>query len=280
MPTRRLWTVLLLSSIAMGSVSCEDDPVRPPPPPDWALPIDSQIQITLAEVLFPSERRLHLQCQTAKEYGCINYRIETTVARGRTAIKISFGYIELSGDACFTAVGPAKSTIDLGVLSVGAYPLRLQTPNESVDGYLVVEAGAYRVLLDSEDAVSFTNPVLHRVPERTVWGLIRYGSLAGSPAVRAQAYLDSLEAHGAVDEPLEPGDYGFFTIDSALVMRWPPNLGSGDLAYHYRSTRDPTELREVVRQFAFSDSQWLSIQMHTWRGESWWSHLLRLEPQP
>jgi hypothetical protein len=167
---------------------------------------------------------------------------------------ISFDYVTPPEYGCYFGVRPATTTIDLGQLPSGSYPLRLRSPRGNVEGYLTVESGSYRVATSTGDGIRFTNPELRRIPDRTVWGLIGYLGLTSVYEVKAQAFLDSLGAHGAVAEALEPGDYGAFTVDSSFVMQWPGTHGYYQaLPYHLRSTRDPAELAEVVRDFASSD---------------------------
>jgi hypothetical protein len=245
-----------------------------------SLPIDSKIQITFSELLSPNpqQRVLVLNCRTEKIYGCYNYRLAYRLSRLGSTLKIQFSQVSVP-EICLDAPGPATVAIDLGFLPAGTYRLMIGPSGTGVAAELKVTAGSYEVQGGDGPAIGFPAPKLNRVPDNTVWGLIGYLGLGEPFASVAQDYLDSLEARGAEIQVLSPGDYGYFSIDQAGEIETPANNG-----YYYarpyvrRFTGDPAALREVVKYFGKTQSQWVSTRLLTWRGDTYYSWILAGEP--
>ena len=245
-----------------------------------SLPIDSKIQITLSEPLspVPQRRALVLTCRTEKIYGCYNYGLFYKLTRSGSTLQIQFGRVTVP-DICLDAPGHATVAIDLGPLPDGTYRLMVSSSGKGVAAELNVTTGSYEVHGGDGPTIGFPAPKLNRVPANTVWGLIGYLSLGQPSDSLAQTYLDSLEVRGAEIQTLPPGDYGYFTIDQAGQIGTPPNNG-----YYYarpyvrRFAGDPTVLRDVVKYFGKTQSQWLSTRLLTWRGDAYYGWVLASEP--
>ena len=240
--------------------------------------IDSKIQVALSERLSPQGRALILNCRTEKLYGCFNWKLGHTLTRAGNTIQIRFLNVSVP-EICQPAFGPARTAIDLGSLGDGTYRLMINANGDGVVAELKVTAGSYVVQGGDGPTIGFPAPKLNRVPDNTVWGLIGYLAPGGPSDPVAQDYLDSLEVHGAEIRILEPGDYGYFSIDQAGEIETPPNHG-----YYYarpyvrRFAGDPTVLRDVVKYFGKTQSQWVSIRLNTWRGDAYYGWVLGGEP--
>jgi len=268
----RLLASMLLAAIS--TISCHDAPTRPVQDPGE--PIDSKILVTLSERL--NGRSLLMRCRTERVYGCINYQIEFSTARWGSTVMVNFRDITIGG-ICFTAIGPATCTIDLGSLSPGTYPLVFGVRTGTTKANLIVTNDAYTIVPIQAGGVSFPSPVLRRIPDGTIWGLM--GSLVppyypgfAEFDTLANAFLDSLAAHGAEPAALAPGNYGAFQIDSTGTLQWPGITGyyfSQTYVRHYSGTSGP--LHDLVDYFGRTASQSISIQLYTWRGE-WYASWL------
>jgi hypothetical protein len=192
-------------------------------------------------------------------------------------VKVQMLGINLSGQVCFTSVGPASCQIDLGELPPGHYSVEFGLPTGTTKVDLLVEEGAYVVEPITGQSVAFAVPVLRRIPAGTIWGLIGY--LSFPPPPPDEPFLDSLAALGALPLNLETGDYGEFLIDSTGTMQWPRTHGYNHALPYVRGYGGPSDsLRELVKYFGKTQGQRCNIQLKTWRGEQYLSWVLATEP--
>lgn len=263
----RLKLYALALFVTWSTLSCADSPTQPAPgPPD--LPIDSKILVTPSEQLSDAGRALILTCRTERIYQCVNYRIAFDVTRSGSSILVRFRYIDVP-TICLTATGPAMCALELGTLDPGDYSVEFRVGTAVTRVNLIVSDGAYSITSEAGESVSFSLATLRRIPDGTIWGLIGYLGVAPEPYhTLGRSFLDSLEARGAEPVALEPGEYGAFQIDPSGQMIWPGTHGyyaARPWVLHYAG---PSEtVAKVIEQFGVTQSQWLSIRLHTWRGE-------------
>ena len=273
MPIQRLTLVVLA---AFSLLSCDEKTPPTSPPVQYPEQIDSTILITPSESLFTDSRALIWNCRTERMYGCINEIIASFVSRAGSVVRVYFQGIYSDGP-CFTAGGPATCHIDLGELPAGHYSVEFVSRTGTTKVDLLVEEDAYVIQSISGQSVSFDFPVLRRIPNGTIWGLIGY--LSPLPPPVDEPFLDSLATLGAQPTNLAPGEYGAFRIDSTGTMQWPGINGFYHALPYVRSYGGPSEpLREMVKFFGKTQSDRSDITLYTWRGEVYRSWVLATEP--
>ncbi len=243
------------------------------------VPIDSKILITMSERLDHSGRSMILNCRTARTYGCSNYRLAYTRERLGSVTSIAFLYVRIP-EVCLTSLGPARADIDLGSLAPGKYLFEISSGGKSVGAALSVSPDSCVVANGESPTIDFPVPHLNRVPDNTVWGLIGYLGHQGEPFDSlAGAFLDSLTARGASVGSFAPGDYGYFVIDASGAIERPSTDGYYfALPFIRRFAGDPALVRDLVAYFGRTQGFFLSIQVHTWRGDAYYGWVLAGNP--
>jgi len=136
-------------------VSCEKEQTKPP------ITVDSLILIEVEDIMTNSEKKIILNCQTEKIYNCSNYYIDQTQIIADD--KFSFIFNGIGTDKiCTTALEPAKTTLYIGALASGAYPLSLKVNGLQNTGTLTVTDT--KILLDfpQQNGLKILNPVYDR----------------------------------------------------------------------------------------------------------------------
>lgn len=240
-------------------------------------PIESKILITPSENLGPTQRTFEFRCRTETIYGCINFMISYRTTISAQSIIMDFLAIT-QPQICLTALGPATATINLGSLSPGTYSLLISVNGEIIPAQLVVTTHSYEILNGESRWTGFTEPLLRRVPDQTIWGLVSYN---GSPT-RAQSFLDSLQSVGAQTRSLNSGYYGYFRIDTAGNIMPPSNdIQYGrqfDQWYNYWFGGDLTMPRNIVKFYGKTYSDSLDVRLYSWNGNAFYSWVLKNEP--
>lgn len=228
--------------------------------------IDSEINIRMVEVLDKSPRTLQMYFSTTKIYPCCNYPIDLSLKKSSNTFDISFkGVIET--DMCLTALGPATATIDLGALSNGTYQLNFQNGSSWHSGQLVVSSDSYKVNLGSNSNFSFTNSLLNKIPENTIWGYVGYHKQETSALV--QSFLDELLNLGANEKLYLPGDYREFEIDeNGKIVQ--PGANSGYYfarSFVFQYSGDIAKVEQLVEQYARDyGTEYMYIGVYTDKG--------------
>ena len=131
---------------------------------------NAEINITIME---NSSRALQLYFSTTQIYPCCNYPIDVSWKNSSNTIDITFnGVIET--DLCFTAIGPATATIDLGVLDNGTYQLNFYNEHVKQSGKLIVSSDSYKTNFTGNPNFRFINASLNKIPENTIWLVTSY----------------------------------------------------------------------------------------------------------
>ncbi len=249
------WIIALLLALTAGCTLA----------PKHAGPVDTAILFRLHETLSASGRNLWLSAATEKTYPCINYSIASSVLHAGPGFRVAVDGI-VKPDICLTALGPATCQIQLGRLAPGSYPLAIVVEGRTTSSVFAVSAESIAVRIGASAQVRFPEPVLHRVPSGTLWGLVGYTRPSQEP--RMLAYFDSLESLGATRQLFTPGNYDVFRVGTDGVIETPAMTGFYFArAYLYRYAGDTVPLGGVVR--AFGDSLWVSL--YDDRGGTWLS---------
>jgi len=123
--------------------------------------INADILIEVQEITISSEKRVALNCSTEKIYNCSNYYIDLVQEKSADSITVNFKGIS-PDEICATALGPAKTKIDLGSLTNGLYSLTLNINHLENNGLLTITDS--QILLDfpRQDGIQILNPVYTR----------------------------------------------------------------------------------------------------------------------
>ena len=233
--------------------------------------VDSEINIRMVEIYDKSPRTFHLHCFTEKIYPCVNYPIIVVSQQSSNNIDISFKEV-IETNLCATALGPATAYIDLGALSNGTYNLNLHNGVMKQTGKLVVSSDNYKVDFGNNPAFRFTNTILNRIPEHTIWGYIGYHTQGTSSLV--QSFLTALMNVGATKKLYLPGDYREFEIDkNGNIVQ--PGKDSGfwfaqSFIFHYSG--NIANVEQLVKQYAHDyGTEYMYISVYTDKGEQFLS---------
>lgn len=227
--------------------------------------IDSDIKIKMWETVDSTSRTLQFYCSTEKEYGCSNFGISKTFNKSSHNIDIDFNGILLS-DFCLTSIGPATTTIDLGTLSNGIYNLNIKVERKKSEGKLIVTSNYYEITLDKQKQLQIINSPLYRIPTNTIWGTVGYHS--SSTTTLVQTFIDSLQLLGATVETYQPGDYGYFEINSGGQIKPPANHGYYFVRpFIYNYSGNTSLLKKLVKNYGANYNDSLNIILYTTKGE-------------
>ncbi len=225
-------------------------------------PADSRIHLRMVEDFTRSSRTFQLYCATEKVYPCVNFPLIARTRQSSKSIDISFEGV-METDFCYTAIGPATTTIDLGALNEGTYTLNLHNGGVTETGTLVVEAGSYTAVFDESSSFAFADKRLNRIPEQTIWGYVGYD--------QQEEFLALLKGLGAEEKNFSPGDYREFQIDENGKRI----QSSGPEREHYfvfRYAGDPTAIDAMMRRYAEKyRGQYVYTAVYTDRGEQFLS---------
>src|SRR5690606_23994594 len=109
-------------------------------------------------------------------------------------------------DFCFTAIGPATTTIGLGDIGNGEYELELNNGALKNKGRLIVTDTD--VILDfmGQGGIEIVRQTTKRVPTNTYWGTVGYHTEESND--RVNAFLEQLKSiEGVVFNLQNPGEY-------------------------------------------------------------------------
>ncbi len=171
---------------------------------------ESLIIITPVEVLGQNSRELHFICQTEKEYPCVNYPILTNKIIDENGIFVTFEGVKET-DFCFTAIGPATATLDLGSKSNGRYHLELNTKVQRNVGNLMISDSEFILDFMDQNGIVISRKATKRVPNYIYWGTIGYH--IESSIDQVEEFIEKLKIEGAIFDKQTPGDYHYYQID-------------------------------------------------------------------
>jgi hypothetical protein len=242
-------------------ISCED--------PDLGLksnPIDSKIIIEPREVLEPNSRRLTLSCATERIYPCINFPIITEQQIVGNSIKIDFTSVEESM-VCLTALGPARTVVDLNALPNGEYTLELNNAQLKNKGTLKLTDTDISLIFGIRNGIDFERINTKRVPQKTYWGTIGYH--VQSSSTKADEFIQKFEDLGAVFNKQSPGHYFYYEIDNfGNMITHVENSGYHFIkGFIFQYDGDESKLKELVQVEGKNHKATLSIKLETYKGE-------------
>lgn len=233
--------------------------------------IDLPLTLTIEEKLIASGNQLMLNFSTTKQYECSNYSLNATPAAYNSGITIQFIGITIP-EICMTSIGPATTTINAGQIRNGVYTIELLIEQQTVNGRIEITDQEIKTFFDPNAAIVITNPVVKRIPNNAVWGIVGYPDQTWAAVV--QQFYDTLEAAGASSQVWATGNYFHFSVDNSGTIITPSNTG-----YHYAQSflylfnGSPELLDTTVARFGrrYHDTLYVSLydgkgrQLFSWR---------------
>jgi hypothetical protein len=255
----------LISSLLILLIACDDNDQEAK-----SDAVDSKIIIEARELLTPNGRRLTLLCETEKIYPCANYPILTEEQTFPNAIEITFTSIGEIG-ICFTAMGPASTTIDLNSISTGEYDLELNNGVFKNRGTLKVTDSDITFQFGQTLGIDFVRTNTKRVLDNTYWGTIGYHTPSSESLV--DEFIQKFEDAGAVFSDQAPGHYFYYEIDeSGNVVTDVETSGYyfvKEFVFQYDG--DESKLKEIVQGEGRNYKETLSMRLETYKGEMFYN---------
>lgn len=246
-------------------MSCEDN--------DLGLksnPIDSKIIIETREILQPNSRQLTLSCKTEKIYPCMNFPILTEQQSIDNSIKIDFTSIGES-ILCFTALGPARTVVDLNSLPNGEYTIELNNARLKNKGTLKLTDTDISLIFGIKNGIDFERTNTKRVPNKTYWGTIGYHVESSTTLV--DEFIEKFTDLGAVFNKQSPGHYFYYEIDNAGdIVTNVENSGYYFMKnFIFQFDGDESKLKELIQVDGKNYTETLSIRLETCKGETFYN---------
>lgn len=104
----------------------------------------------LVELQDAESNEAQLKITTTERYPCANYSIDYSQRKIGSTITISLNHA-IEPDICFTAFGPAQSTILLDNLTKNKYEIKLKLNRKTTKGTLTMNP--YKLELDQSDEI-------------------------------------------------------------------------------------------------------------------------------
>jgi len=227
--------------------------------------IKSDINVKMWESVDSTQRVFKLLCYTDDVYSCVNYTIGTSIEKNNGVTTIKFKGI-YAPSLCLTANGPATSTVTLGEATDSVINLLVNIEGAESIGKIRMTDTTFEADFSTLKELKFVYNELHRLPEKTIWGMVGYHAEATSALV--QSFEDSLQYYGSTELLLGKGQYGYFEIDSTHAVVVPSNHGfnfASTFIYHYEGAS--SVLGRMMRNFNTLHGSKMQIILYTSKGE-------------
>ena len=218
-----------------------------------------KIIFTIKEVHFSSddqEPELYLFLQTENDYSCCNFRINTDFLVQGNDIVIDILGVELPGDVCLTAIGPARANIPL-YLSNDTYSLKI-TYQGIRDKYTIINTDS-SIICNGASTIR-TEPDIRlfwKYPEKSF--ALFYGSSLQDSAI-SEVFIDTLNQVLTLREFTFPdsGTWPYPSSSSGHAWDMPAKY------YFYENENDYGRIEGIIRSFKQSHEPG-SISTFNWR---------------
>lgn len=210
----RFLYIALFSAAALVS-SCEDPgssaaPNDPASAPDASLLTTGRIHMRALESGSSSGRQLQLFFQDEGNYPCANYRLNTTYKQENKQVKLTFTGVTKPSGICLTAIGPARSAVDVSTLPIGKYQLLFAVGARSTSGTLEIQDTQLKLSSNDPSLVEVLTPEIRFMPKNIIWGYAT--TMLPQAQASVEVLRDSLQRLGATPTTLPAGVYSQFTI--------------------------------------------------------------------
>lgn len=241
---------LIVLLVVLG---CESETAQP------VNTLGSEVELSMTEYVEDNQRTLTLKFLTRKDFPCINYRIQHSLRMDEQSINIILEKVAES-DVCLDAVGPATAFVELGQLPNKAYKLTVQLGASIVkSGTLTVSKNAYQIDMHDYDGVELLNPELYRIPNQTVWGVLKYERNEQNKEL-FKVFEQLMDGAGASDKKFAEGDYGYFRVgaDGKITQSLTSRDALVEEPFLFDFSGDEDDLKMVLKQI---NSQYGDVQI-------------------
>ena len=148
----------------------------------------------------------------------------------------------------------------------GTYNLNLYNGAVQRTGKLIVSSDSYTIDWTEDSIFGFTNTLLNRIPEHTIWGYVGYHEQKTLPLV--ESFFDALMDLGATKKTYASGYYDAFEIDGNGDITLSRNLGywfEQIFIFHYPG--DLAKVEQLLEQYNHDYGEYLNIEIDTDKGE-------------
>nr|NQU94377.1 hypothetical protein [Bacteroidota bacterium] len=259
---KKIATIILSSMIVliMMNACLKDD--------SDILPI-TKVKILMYDILSATERLVQFSFETEQVYSCGNSMIRYDNTVSNELISIHLKDIE-QPSLCVGSDSPAFVNIVIGSLQSGDYPVEIKVGSYINTGTLIVSDSHYVLNIATPQLLEVEYDTLQRIPVNTIWGLVGY--YYASASTTADFFLDSLENLGAVPKFLNPGEYGYFQVDTSGNIIKPSNSSFNNLKtfdYNYENSFD--DIEDLIGHVDFFYPGEVKIYLYNWKGETFLS---------
>ncbi len=173
--------------------------------------LSGPVMLELREYAPEGERKFGLYAETKEEYPCLNFLIDYDLTHTSEGRHLHFLGVK-APTVCLTALGPAKSFVDLGEMDDGLHQLQFMLNEEYSEVNLLVSEEVIEVNMVSAHpgSLMFSEREMYRLDDNYAWGYIHAKST--KPDKEMGVFFQDLWELGATEESLDPGNYGFFRI--------------------------------------------------------------------
>lgn len=235
---------------------------------------ESDLIVSMDEVLNTPSRIFNLFIITEKIYPCCNYKIPT-----KLAVKDKKIFLEPLGvdiqDICLTALGPAATTITIGNIEEAVYDIEFLIGTNKSYGKLLCSDSEFQLQMDKLVQLKINGSILMRIPDNLIWGRVGYHSDTSISLV--DDFLNSLKDLGAVEISLDNGNYNYFEIENSKIKE-PNNSGyyfTKSFVFSFAGDKNP--IRSLVKEFSINHGDQMSIRVYGDKGEEYLGWVLRNE---
>ena len=259
---------IFLLVILLSSISCEKTPKY-----EYQL-IDSDIVIRMSEELGNPTRSFEFGLLTDKAYPCVNYSLITNSKTTTNKISIEVFGIN-TPSICFTAIGPAGSTIPVMSIQNKTYDIEFKIGTNISTGKLICTSNEFKLQMNDLLQIKINGPVLKRVPVNTIWGTVGYHNATSIDKVNE--FISNIKAAGATEATFEDGNYNYFEIDNGKIKE-PTNSGYWfTKTFIYKFSGDKNLIRSIVKDYGKNFGDFMSISIHGYLGEEFLGWVLKNE---
>lgn len=152
-----------------------------------------------------------LKVETIQDFPCENFFILYSAHQTFGIRNIIFEGLE-APTVCITNFSPAKAYIPLDYLEEGRNHIRFYINQEEMLTHFDLDEKQLNISISGKETpfLKFREKLIHRVPSDFVWG---YTSKKTNAEVdHHDDFFQLMLDHGALEQELEPGNYGFFRI--------------------------------------------------------------------
>ncbi len=179
-------------------------------------------------------------------------------------ITISLQKIE-KADVCLDASGPATAFVDLKNLAEGNYNLTINIGKSmSSLGKLMVTDKAYELDMEASEDLLIDQPVLRRIPDRVIWGTVRYTNQQQTQELRT-VLLNSLRNAGAAEKSLPEGDYYYFDVDAVGKLKIDSEGAENTFLMEFGGSDD--QLASILKQVEQTYGAQASVRIYNTAGD-------------